>query len=225
LIPAVTGVLFESDPSLRERVKFTRERLKEFDAIIATGSNNTFRYFEYYFRNVPSLIRRNRNGVAIIKGDEPEEWYRLLADDIFLYFGLGCRNISKLYLPVGFDPQRILQHFSTYSFLIHHNKYCNNYDYQKSLLMINRDTYSDNGYLLVKPSASIASPVAVVHYEYYDDVSLIPEIIESQAKDIQCVVENGRIIPGSVGAGESQMPELWDYADGVDTMQFLLGLE
>lgn len=225
LIPAAVEVLASSWPEAHDRVVFAADKLKGFDAMLATGSNNTFRYFDYYFRNVPSVIRRNRNGVAILRGDEKEEWFRCLADDIFVHFGLGCRNVSKLFLPDGFDPAGILPFFGAYSHLAHHHKYANNYDYQKSLLLINRDIFFDNGFLLLKPAVPLASPVAVVHYEFYSSEEELKELINGQISEIQCIVDEKPLFPGRVRAGTTQLPELWDYADGVDTMEFLLGLD
>lgn len=224
LIPAVAGVLFDLDPSLRQRITFCETVLKGFDAVIATGSNNTSRYFDYYFSRYPSLIRRNRNGAALLTGDESGSWLTKLADDIFLYFGLGCRNVSKLYLPRGCDPSFVLPFFSGYGFLIHHHKYCNNYDYQKSLMLINRSDFLDNGFVLLHSSPAIASPVSVIHYEFYDDMDQAKAVLQDHSSEIQCVVAEQGTVPGAIGPGTSQNPELWDYADGTDTMSFLLSL-
>jgi hypothetical protein len=224
LIPAITDLLSGIEPSLDERVSFTEEILKGFDAVIATGSDNTSRYFEYYFGRYPHIIRKNRNGVAVIDGNEPEEWYRKLADDIFLYFGLGCRNVSKLYLPDGFQPPDLFNYFIKYEHIIDHHKYQNNYDYQKSILLINRVEHFDNGFILMKQDLNIASPVSVLFYEFYKDKEQLQQQLDLISDQVQCLVSSDARYENAVPAGKTQFPELWDYADGIDTLDFLVNL-
>lgn len=196
---------------------------KGFDAVIATGSNNSNRYFEYYFRNYPGILRRNRNSVAILSGHETDEDMKKLAEDIFLYFGLGCRNVSKIYLPRGFNFEMLYENTHAFADYIHHNKYANNYTYHKAIWLMNQDVFLDNGFLLLKESESLASPLASVYYEYYDDMELLQQELANRQEEIQCVVSK-TALPGSLPFGKAQYPELWDYADGKDTMQFLLEL-
>ena len=224
LIPGILEVLGSIEPSWKERVGFADAAMKGFEAVIATGSDNTSRYFEYYFGKYPHIIRKNRNATAVVTGEETPEWFRWLADDIFLYFGLGCRSVSKLYLPEKFDPATVLQHFSGYSFVGAHSKYANNYDYQKSIMMVNRMPFQDNGFVLLRRDVSIASPVAILNYEHYRSLEDLQEQLGFQSEQIQCTVALPGRIEGAVPAGRSQMPELWDYADGVDTMEFLTNL-
>jgi hypothetical protein len=224
LIPALAGILVERMPELQTAIVFTEGPLKGMDAVIATGSNNTSRYFEYYFGKYPNIIRRNRNGTAVITGHETPEWYRLLADDIFIHFGLGCRNVSKLYLPEKFDPASLFDHFSNYGFLSGHNKYCNNYDYQKSIFLINRIEFFDNGFALLRQHTDIPSPLSVIHFEHYSDMSDLQAQLLLDAEKIQCIVTQDDRFTDRVMAGRTQQPELWDYADGIDTMDFLLNL-
>ena len=224
LIPAIVRVLEDIEPRWKGRVAFTTETLKGFDAVIATGSNNTSRYFEYYFGKYPHIIRKNRNGVAVLTGEESPATLRALADDIFLYFGLGCRNVSKIYLPEGARPDSLFGHFEDFGFMRDHNKYINNYDYQKSILMINRMEFYDNGFVIFRPAAAIPSPVSVIHYEHYQDPEALKRQLDEAADQVQCVVTEDLRFPDPVAAGRTQFPELWDYADGVDTLKFLLDM-
>lgn len=225
LIITVLNRLCLIEPSLSNQFSFV-ERLQNFDAVIATGSNNTSRYFEYYFGKVPNIIRKNRNSVAVLTGSETSEQLYELGHDIFDYFGLGCRNVSKMYVPDGYDFTRFFEAIEPYHPIIHHHKYNNNYDYNKSIYLVNKDKHLDNGFLLLKEDTNIASPLAVLFYEYYDDRNTLEKILEEKEDNIQCVVSNldlntcNQVVP----FGQSQQPKLWDYADGVDTMDFLTKL-
>jgi hypothetical protein len=172
-----------------------------------------------------TLRGKNRNGVAVITGNESEKEIRQLADDIFMYFGLGCRNVSKLYLPGGFKIEEILPYFNDYAFLADLHKYRNNYDYQKSLLLINRVPHLDNGFLLIKEDESLLSPISVVHTETYHSVKELNQHLAGMAERIQCIVSCSKDIDSAIPPGSSQFPELWDYADGVDTFAFLKNLQ
>lgn len=224
LIPVMADILTAFEPGFREVIEFTEDRIHDFDAVVATGSNNTARYFNYYFAPYPHIIRKNRNAVAVLTGNESFETLEELGEDIFLYFGLGCRNVSKIYIPEGFDIRAILPALEQYAWIGDHHKYRNNYDYNKSVFLVNGDDHYDNGFLLLKASASLVSPVSVLHYEQYVDKAQRNEKIASSASDIQCVVSEDESIAGSVAPGKAQYPELWDYADGLDTMSFLLEL-
>ncbi|MGN6640696.1 MAG: acyl-CoA reductase [Mucilaginibacter sp.] len=226
LISAVLDRLTAIEPAFKEQYTFT-ERLANFDAVIATGSNNTSRYFEYYFGKVPHIIRKNRNSVAVLTGSETSEQLYELGHDIFDYFGLGCRNVSKLFVPKGYDFEPFFKAIEPYHNIIHHHKYNNNYDYNKSIYLVNRDKHLDNGFLLLKEDKSMTSPLAVLFFEYYDNVADLDQKLKDESANIQCIVT--KTSPsGSWGAavpfGQSQRPALWDYADGVDTMDFLTKL-
>lgn len=221
LIPAVIDLLIESDPGIRDQVMIADHTLKNFHAVIATGSNNTSRYFDYYFGKYPNIIRRNRNSIAVITGSETAEELEALALDIFSYFGLGCRNVSKLLIPDGYPAEQLFEGFENYSFLADHHKYRNNYDYQKSILMINRIPFKDNGFLLLREERSLLSPISVLNYQFYGKDGSAADYISGHNDSIQCVVSVDEIVEGTVKPGLAQFPELWDYADGVNIMDFL----
>lgn len=193
------------------------EVLKGCDAYIATGSNNSARYFDYYFSRYPSIIRKNRTSVAILKGDETREALEKLSDDIHVFFGLGCRNVTKIYVPEGYDFVPLLEAFHRYKDFSDHPKYRNNYDYNLSLQIMNGRYYMTNGSTLLVEQESIFSPISQLNYGYYKKEEDVWKILENN-EDVQCIV--GRDIP----FGKAQQPSLTDYADGVDTMQFLLSL-
>ncbi|HEY0054359.1 MAG TPA: acyl-CoA reductase [Pedobacter sp.] len=225
LIPHLLERLVEFQPEFENQIRFT-ERLENFEAVIATGSNNSSRYFEHYFGKVPHIIRKNRNSVAVLSGSETTEELYLLGHDLFDYFGLGCRNVSKVFVPKEYDFRVFFESIEAYNDIVNHNKYCNNYEYNKSIYLINRDKHLDNGFLLVKEDTRLASPLAVLYFEEYNDLSSVEEAIEAHSEEIQCVVTNHELsIKGQqLGFGESQKPRLWDYADGVNTVEFLLSL-
>jgi len=226
LLPLIHQILISFEPVFEGKAVFTEHTLKDFDAIIATGSSNTARYFEYYFGKYPNIIRKNRNGVAILNGRETAKELEGLADDVFMYFGLGCRNISKLFVPEGYDFDTLFLAFKKYSNITHHNKYANNYDYNKSIFMVNKIKFLDNGFVLLKEESSFSSPISVLHFEYYNrSEDLLPKL-EIQKDKIQCLLSCesfGNI--QSLPFGKAQQPELWDYADGVDTLEFLFKLK
>ena len=224
LIPAVAEVLKAIRPETGQRISFTGGIIGDVDAMIATGSNNTARYLEYYFSRFPHIIRRNRNGLAVLTGEENSDQLSLLADDIFLYFGLGCRNVSKIYIPKDFDLERLMAACGKFTFLADHSKYRNNYDYQKSIMMINRVFFNDNGFLLAREAGALASPVSVVHFDPYQDILQVREQLSVLSSEIQCIVTDSAQIEEAVRFGQSQYPGLSDYADGIDTMAFLRNL-
>jgi hypothetical protein len=217
LIVFISSILCSVNEEFNGLIEFTDGILTGFDVVIATGSNNTSRYFEYYFGKYPNIIRKNRNSVAIITGNETETELKDLGKDIFLYFGLGCRNISKIYLPKGFESEGITKHWNAFSGIIRHSKYANNYDFNKAVYLVNKEKFQDIGYLLLKEDNRLASPVSVLHYEYYDSQSAVKQELELTKEKIQCIV-GSEYIP----FGKAQSPELWDYADGIDTIDILL---
>lgn len=193
-------------------------KTNSFDAVIATGSNNSNRYFEYYFKNKPNLLRKSRNSIAVLTGNETTEELDKLADDIFLYFGLGCRNVSKVLLPQGYNLEPMILAFERYKDIINHNKYANNYTYHKAIFLMNLAPHLDNGFLILKQDDLIASPLSVLLFQFYENREDVNSYIETNKNELQCVIGN---IEGGLAFGHSQNPELWDYADGVDTMKFL----
>ncbi len=198
------------------------ERLRDFDAVIATGSNNTARYFEQYFGKYPHIIRRNRNSVAVLTGFETDDELRALGRDIFTYFGLGCRNVSKLYVPHGYQFEHLLDILAKNREVVLHHKYKNNYDYNLALFLLNRTPHLNNGCLLLREESRLQARIASVHYEYYDELFDLEERLAEQKDSIQCVVSKVQLRDfRALPFGKSQMPELDDYADGVDTMAFL----
>lgn len=201
-----------------------QDMLKSKDAYIATGSDNSARYFEYYFGKYPHIIRKNRTSVAIFSGEETAEDYTALGKDIFLYFGLGCRNISKLYINDIDQLQGFLDAIEPFNSIIHHHKYRNNYDYNKSIYLVNQRDHLDNGFLLLTTDDHLVSPISVLYYELYEDRGLLLNKLESQKEKIQCMVSRNGEIKGSIPFGEAQCPGVQDYADDIDTMEFLISL-
>lgn len=199
------------------------DKLKDFDLVIATGSNNTARYFDYYFGTKPHIIRRNRNSVAVITGQESPAEMEALGHDIFDYFGLGCRSVSKLFIPKDYAAAHFFEGIADFKDVSEHYKYNNNYDYNKSIYLINRDKHFDNGFLLLKQDQRTASPLSVVYYEEYNRLEDVENELNQQAENIQCVVTEVQLnIQSPVfHFGESQCPALDDYADGINTLDFL----
>lgn len=225
LIPAIVDLLCHIEPEFNGMCYFTEDRLKDFDAVIATGSENTSRYFEFYFGKYKHIIRKNRNGVAVLKGDETEKDLEGLKNDIFTYYGLGCRNVSKLMLPAGYDFSQLLDVLSKDIEINENHKYFNNYEYNKAIYLVNGTPHYNFGNLLMVENTQIPSPVSVVNYEYYSSEKDIMDYLNKNSENIQCVVSKHKSINSAINFGESQQPELWDYADGVDTMAFLLSLK
>lgn len=207
------------DDPLAARAHLVTEKLERFEAVIATGSNNTNRYFEYYFKDKPNLLRKNRTSVAVLEGDEDENELSLLGTDVFQYFGLGCRNVGKVFVPNDFDLDRLFRAFYTHHDIIHHNKYANNYDYHKAIFLMNGEKIWDNGFLLIKEDYSLHSPLGVLFVQRYNERSEVDDILNQITDELQCIV--GR---SYLPFGKSQSPMLDDYADGIDTMAFLLSL-
>lgn len=223
LLPYLGEILIEIEPEFKKNIQF-QERLSLFQAVIATGSNNTSRYFEYYFREYPHIIRKNRTSVAILNKTESAEDLKALGKDIFRYFGLGCRNVSKLYLAQGYDLTVLFEALESFSNIIQHNKYANNYNYYKTVFLMNKISFHDNGFLLLKEDSALATPTSVIHYEFYKNADDLINKINLSKDKIQCIISKGDLIKNSIPFGRSQHPQLWDYADGVDTIKFLSNL-
>ena len=223
LLPFLAKYIVSVAPEMDKFIEFTAGKLEGFDAVIATGSNNTARYFEFYFKDKPSIIRKNRNSVAVLTGNESREQLIALGEDIFRYFGLGCRNVSKLFVPTGYDFKIFFDAIFEFSDIIHYEKYANNYDYNKAVFLMSNFKLLDNGFLTIKEDSSYASPISSVFYEFYDDVDVLMQRLHDDADQIQCIVSDS-IVPKSIPFGKTQQPELWDYADNVDTIHFLQNL-
>lgn len=222
LLPAMADFLSTCLPEWHENITFVSGKLENFDAIIATGSNNTSRYFDYYFGKYPHIIRKNRNSIAIITGDENGEELEKLADDIMFFFGMGCRSISKLYVPTGYDFTKMISALRKYEPYSNHNKYRNNYDYARSIFMMNQLPVIDTGFLLIKEDQSVTSRIAVLNYEKYVEIPDVLNAINLNREAIQCVVCHRSVAPDVIPPGSAQKPAFWEYADEVDTLDFLL---
>ena len=218
LLPVMIDLL-EAISGNEARFAIRKEMLKDADAYIATGSNNSARYFDYYFGKYPHIIRKNRNSVAILTGEESEEELRALADDILCYFGLGCRSVSKIYIPENYDFQPFFQAMSDYGHIIQHNRYANNYDYHRTIYLMNKIPLWENGFLLLKEDENLSSPVSVLFYSVYQDEKQLRSELNNNREALQCVVSKS-----DIPFGQTQYPALDDYADGVDTMAFLTQL-
>ncbi len=221
LLPALAGILNSIDPRFKRTILFTHDKLPEFDSVIATGSNNTSRYFEYYFTRYPHIFRKNRKSIAILTGNETSKQLEKLADDIFLYFGLGCRNVSKIFIPENYDTKLLISAFGKYASIIDNTKFYNNYDYNKVVMMVNKIPYIDAGFFLLTKNSSALSPVSVIHYETYKNIEIVKNWVSENSELLQCVVAGNKIISSAIDFGKSQEPSLTDYADGIDVINFL----
>lgn len=223
LLPFLAKYLISVEPKFENFITFVEGKLENFDAVIATGSNNTARYFEYYFKDKPSIIRKSRNSVALLNGKETTEDLVNLGEDIFRYFGLGCRNVSKLFVPKGYDFTHFFESIFVHQDIIKYEKYANNYDYNKAVFLMSLYKLLDNGFLTIKEDSSYASPISSVFYEFYDDIEIIKERLANDVEQIQCIASND-LIENSIAFGQTQKPNLWDYADNIDTIEFLIQL-
>ncbi len=219
-LPLIAQYLQSIAPEFKEKIKFIQGELNNFDAIIATGSNNTARYFDYYFNKYPNIIRQNRNAIAVLNGDESDEELQDLGEDIFRYFGLGCRSVAKIFVPKDYDFDKIFKNIYNFKDLINYQKYDNNYTYNKAVYLMSKFSLLENGFLMFKEDLSYASPIATLFYEYYDDLEMVKQKFVLEKEQIQCIVSNLGI-KDEIPFGETQKPKLWDYADGIDTLQFL----
>ncbi|SHG16291.1 Acyl-CoA reductase (LuxC) [Flavobacterium segetis] len=221
LLPFLAKYMIAVESEFVAKINFVDGKLENFDMVIATGSNNTARYFEYYFKNKPSIIRKSRNSVAVLNGSETKEQLAALGEDIFRYFGLGCRNVSKLFVPKDYSFVPFFEAIFEYQDVIHYEKYANNYDYNKAVFLMSNFKLLDNGFLTLKEDKSHASPISSVFYENYENIAELENRLEEENEKIQCIVSNN-LIQKSISFGQTQKPALWDYADNVDTISFLL---
>jgi hypothetical protein len=221
LLPYLSKYLEYVEPGFKGKISFTEEKLSGYDAIIATGSDNTARYFEYYFKNKPHIIRKNRNSVAVLTGNETDIKLHLLGEDIFRYFGLGCRNVSKLFVPKDYNFNGLFEAIYDWQQLMEIHKYANNYDYNKAVYLMSEFKFLDNGFFMLKEDESYSSPIATCFFEYYENQDSLRSKLQADTNKIQCVVANG-FSENEIAFGQTQNPQLWDYADGVDTVSFLL---
>lgn len=225
LLPAITDILCEIEPRFREKIEFTENTIKNFDAIIATGSNNSARYFEYYFSKYPHIIRKNRNGVAVLDGNENDETFKRLGSDICTYFGLGCRNVTKVFIPAGFDPRKLFITIEPYVDIFNdHYKFMNNHSYHSSVYLLNTTSHFDNGVFLLTESEQYSSPIPVLYYQFYENIEALKEKLEKDDDLVQCIANDIFTGKKSIPLGSTQSPGLSEYADGIDTMKFLLNL-
>ncbi|MCE3295040.1 MAG: acyl-CoA reductase [Crocinitomicaceae bacterium] len=220
LLPALLNALFQFEPELKQQITISAGRLGEIDAVIATGSNNSLHYFESYFGKYPHIFRRNRTSLAVLDGTETGEELNALGSDIFSYFGLGCRNVSQLFVPQDFVLDRFFEGIFPYGDIVNHHKYANNYDYNKAVFLMNREEILDNGFLLLRESADLHSPLGMIYYKRYSDKKEVEGFIAQQKENLQAIVGHGYL-----PFGKAQSPELWDYADGVDTLKWLSDLK
>lgn len=224
LLPYIFRELAKID-SRTEAYFETVERLQDFDAVIATGSNNSARYFEQYFSPYPNIIRKNRNAIAVLDGTETAEELAAFGEDVFQYFGLGCRNVAKLYVPESYAFEPLLEALHEHREIVLHEKYKNNFDYNYAILVLNKEKYMANGCIILKESDEISSPIAGLNYEYYQDIQTVENTLQERKEEIQLVVAKDGLLPQKTYPfGAAQQPELSDYADGVDTLDFLLNL-
>ena len=223
MMEKVINELIHLETEMSGAIHISEERLPStFDAVIATGSNNTNRYFEYYFRNKPHLFRKGRTSLAVLTGHETSEDLRLLGDDVFSYFGLGCRNVSGILVPKGYDFKEFFEAIEPAHEIMQHNKYMNNYGYHKTIFLMNGDRHLDNGFLLLLESENIFSPLGVLNYRFYDDELEVNSFIEKHRDSLQCLIGK---TPGHIPFGKAQFPALHDYADNTDSMKFCLELK
>jgi len=204
-------------------ITYETGKLIGFDAVIATGSNNAARYFDHYFSSYPHVIRKNRNGIAVIEGNETNDEMIALGKDMLQFFGLGCRNVAKIYLPEGYDLNKIFEGVYPFASVIKHAKYANNYDYNKAVFLMSAFDFLENGFFMLREEKSFSAPIACVHYEYYKNIEELSTLLGQQKDFIQCIVSH-LDIENSIPFGETQNPALWNYADGVDTINFLLDM-
>ena len=216
LLSIIVDELIKIEPEFSNLIQISPSLVKEFDAVIATGNNDSFKHFDYYFKEYPKILRRSRTSVAVLDGNESLEERKFLAADVFMYFGLGCRNVTKLFVPRGYNLDLLFEVFYDYKDVILNNKYANNYDYYKAIYLMGNQKIIENGFLILKEDKNLHSPVGVLNYEFYDDLGVLNSELDSMNEDIQCVVKKGGIPFGS-----AQFPKLDDYADGVDTLSFL----
>lgn len=224
LIPFITGILTGLEPSFTDNIKYAEGKLENFKAVIATGSNNSARYFESYFGKYPNIIRKNRTSVAVLAGDESKEELELLGHDIFDYFGLGCRNVTKVFVPAGYKPDTLYEALFSYKYVLDNKKYANNYEYNRAIYLLNKEPFFDNNFLLIKYSSQIHSPVGVLFWEEYANEEDLLGKTTYVRDELQCLVTNRQGLANSIAIGQSQCPDIFTFADNTDTVAFLNNL-
>jgi len=226
-LPRMIGdLLMAINPKFKKHIAYVDGIMSDYDAVIATGSNNTRRYFEYYFKKVPHIIRGQKNSVAVLMGNESDEQLNALADDLFLYFGLGCRSVSQLYLPMHYSKEKLFPYFERYHTQLNmHHKYMNNYLYQKSIMMVNKVPFLDDGVVMITENENVASPISVIHLAYYSSINDLIKKLDMQKNVLQCVVTDNEFFPNAIKFGQSQKPTLLNYADDVDLIKFLIDIK
>ena len=223
LFKFILSFLVKENPDFSTKFDVVENKLKIFDAVIATGNNISASQFELYFKKYPKIIRRNRHSIAILNGNETKKEIELLANDIFYYYGLGCRNVSKIFIPNNYNLDILFKSFVLWNEVINKNSYSNNYNYYRAIYLLNKEVFFDNGFVLLKESEKIGSPVGTIYFEYYKSDNQIKEMIKKNNEKIQCIVSNNNY-PKTIKFGETQMPNLNDFADDIDTFNFLLKL-
>jgi hypothetical protein len=221
LITYFAAFLLETEPFFKDRIIFTDGRLSGFDAVIATGSNNSALYFEKYFGKYPHIIRKNRTSVAVLTGKETTEELNLLGNDIFEYFGLGCRNVSKLYVPKGYNFNLFYESIFSFSEIIQNKKYSNNHEYNRAIYLLNQDKFLDNNFLIIKESNTLHSPIGVLYYEFYETIEEANQKINVLEEELQCIVSGIELPVKTIPFGKTQSPSLFDFSDNINTLQFL----
>ncbi len=222
LITFLAGMLIYFEPEFASRINFSDGKLTNFDAVIATGSNNTAKHFEYYFNKYPNIIRKNRSSIAILTGKETAEELKELGKDVFYYFGLGCRNVSKLYVPEGYKFDLLFESVYDYKYVLDNKKYNNNYEYNRAIYLLDLLPFLDNNFLMITENKSLHAPTSVLFYETYTNESPLVENISQLKENLQCVVSNFEISGlNTLPFGKTQEPSIFDFADDVNTLDFL----
>jgi len=221
LIPFIVKFLESRNEKLKNKVTFESEKLKDFDGVIATGNNNSHRYFDYYFSKYPNLLRKTRHSIAVLDGKESDNDLSELSNDIFNYFGLGCRSVSKVFIPYGYDLDLLFNAFFRHKEVVNHNKYVNNFDYNKAVYLMSKEKFIENGFIILKEESKLGSPIGCLYYEFYNDKKEITKLINNNSDSIQCVVSNINFNT-NIKFGQTQCPNISDYADNNDTIKFLL---
>ena len=221
LIPFIVKFLESRNNNLKSKVIFESETLKNFDGVIATGNNNSHRYFDYYFSKYPTLLRKTRHSIAVLDGNESDTDLSELSNDIFNYFGLGCRSVSKVFIPRGYDLDLLFSAFFRHKDVVNHNKYVNNFDYNKAVYLMSKQKFIENGFIILKEDPKLGSPIGCLFYEFYDNNEEITELIKNNSESIQCVASNMNF-DTNIKFGQAQCPNISDYADNNDTIKFLL---
>lgn len=222
LLAVLAQLLINIEPKLESKISFEEFTINDFDAIIATGSSNSSNLFKEYFGKYPNIIRSHRSSIAVISNEDSKIDLELLGRDIFSYFGLGCRNVSKIFIPKEFDLSKLFESIISYSKVMEHNKYMNNFDYNSTLYLMKNEKFLVNNFLILKESEEIYSPISVLNYSYYNNLEEVEEYINLNKEKIQIVLSNKAKVNKSILFGNSQMPTLLDYADDIDVMDFLL---